>query len=194
MDAGIIILAAGSSTRMGRSKQLMELGEETLIARAVRVAGASGMKVVVVLGAEDKKHAEVIRKMKIDIVFNPDWQSGMASSIKAGLRHFSVNKNIHGVIVMVCDQPLLTSAHLTNLRDQWISTHKPIIASYYAGTVGVPALFDQSMFPEMLTLMGEGGAKKIIQNHPDKTAAVIFPEGSFDLDTPDDYKNFLDRK
>ena len=179
---------------MGRSKQLMELNDETLIARAVRIAGDSGMKVVVVLGADDKKHAEVIRNMKVDTVFNPDWQSGMASSIKAGLRHFSGNKSIHAVIVMVCDQPLLTSAHLTNLRDQWISTNKPIIASYYAGTVGVPALFDQSIFPEMLTLTGEGRAKKIIQNHPDKIAGVIFPEGSVDLDTPDDYKNFLDRK
>ncbi len=194
MEAGVIILAAGSSTRMGRSKQLIELDEETLLARAVRIAGATGMKTVAVLGADHEKHEKAIRKMEIDTVFNPDWQSGMASSIKAGLRHFSGNKSIHAVIVMVCDQPLLSSDHLTNLRDQWISANKPIIASCYTGTVGVPVLFDQSMFAEILTLSGEGGAKKIIQNHPEKTAGISFPEGAVDLDTPDDYKTFLNRK
>lgn len=179
---------------MGRSKQLIELGEETLIARAARIAGATGMKTVAVLGADHEKHEKAIRKMEIDTVFNPDWQSGMASSIKAGLRHFSGNKSTHAVIVMVCDQPLLSSAHLTNLRDQWISTNKPIITSCYAGTVGVPVLFDKSLFAEILTLSGEGGAKKIIQNHPEKTAGISFPEGAVDLDTPDDYKTFLNRK
>jgi molybdenum cofactor cytidylyltransferase len=95
---------------------------------------------------------------------------------------------------MVCDQPLLTTDHLNVLIQTFKKTKSQIVASHYSGGAGVPALFDKSLFEELLNLENESGAKKIIQQHKDVVYSIPFPEGAIDLDTPDDYEKFIKGK
>jgi molybdenum cofactor cytidylyltransferase len=189
----IILLAAGSSSRMGQSKQLLEVNGTSLLLHSVRVALDSGAKSVnVILGANELAHREIIRNQPVSVISNHYWKSGMGSSIKAGLNHI-VRKysDTEAVIIMVCDQPAINSAHLRNLISSFKSTNSPIVASAYSGTVGVPALFSRAFFSNILMLKDEQGAKKIIEQFPEQRASIDFPDGSIDLDTGDDYQKYL---
>ncbi len=172
----------------------MNIDGESLLFRATNVALQSGMLAVVVLGANEREHRKVIKDLPVDIILNEDWKNGMGSSLKKGLRHFLKQApDAETIIVMVCDQPLLTSAHLIKLRNLYRDSEKSIIASYYCGTAGVPVLFNSSLFSEILNLPDEQGAKKIIQQHPDDTITIDLPDGEIDLDTPDDLRAFNER-
>jgi molybdenum cofactor cytidylyltransferase len=185
----IILLAAGSSSRMGQSKQLIKIKEESLLVHSLNQAIQSGMPTFVVLGANTKKHRAAIENIPVDIVENVHWETGMGSSLKTGLRYvLQKAPNTEAIIVMVCDQPLLTSEHLLKIKSLYEKTHKPIIASYYSNTAGVPALFHKTLFNEILTMSDDQGAKKIILSHKDKTVTMDFPDGAIDLDTPEDLK------
>ena len=139
----IILLAAGSSSRMGQSKQLLEINATPLLLHSVRAALDSSAKSVnVILGANELAHREVIRNFGVNVISNHYWKSGMGSSIKAGL-NYVVRKysDTEAVIIMVCDQPAINATHLGKLSSMFHETGSPIVASSYSGTVGVPALF-----------------------------------------------------
>ena len=193
MNIGIIILAAGSSSRMGRSKQLLEIEGEPLLCRCVRVAQAvNSNQVVVILGANEKAHREIIDKLPVHIISNYYWKTGMGSSIKTGINYLIQEvSELEAVIIMVCDQPALTAEHLEKLIQKFNQTKKSIIASSYSNSNGVPVLFGRSFFSNLLLLSDDQGAKKIIQQFPGQVATVEFPKGSFDLDTEEDYQNYL---
>jgi molybdenum cofactor cytidylyltransferase len=92
---------------------------------------------------------------------------------------------------MVCDQPLITASHLKKLIERYKETKSSIVASFYSGSAGVPALFEKSLFERMLSINDEQGAKKIINQYPDLVNAVDFPEGAIDIDKEEDVKKFL---
>lgn len=192
MEVGIILLAAGSSSRMGQSKQLMKIKEVAMLVHSTTIALESGIEpVVVVLGANEEEHRKALEYLTVHIAMNHSWENGMGGSLKAGLAHLLQNMpTINAVMVMVCDQPLLTCEHLKKIRENYLQSGKPIVASQYSGTLGVPVLFHKTLFSEILALPDDQGAKKIIQQHPHDTLAIDFPAGSIDLDTPDDYRNF----
>lgn len=196
LNISIILLAAGSSSRMGQSKQLLEIQGEPLLLYSTKAALASGAKnVIVILGANEQPHREIIRDLPVNIIANHYWKSGMGSSIKAGLNYLiRKSSETEAVIMTVCDQPALTAQHLQKLMLEFKETRSPIIASSYSGTAGVPALFARSFFSNILMLRDEQGAKKIIQQFPEQVRTVNFPEGVFDLDTSEDYENYLKRK
>ncbi len=193
MDLGIILLAAGSSSRMGTSKLLLDIHGVPLLTYIATIALQSGIgEVVVVLGANESEHRNAVGHIPVDIVFNPHWERGMGGSIKVGLQHFMARKpSLSSILVMVCDQPLLTSEHLKKLNEKFINSRKPIVASSYSDTSGVPAIFEKSLFTEILSMSDEQGARKIIVAHPDKTINIEFKDGSVDLDTPEDYRHFM---
>jgi molybdenum cofactor cytidylyltransferase len=193
MHIGIIVLAAGSSSRMGRSKQLLEIDGKPLLCRCVEHALATkASQVVVVLGANEKPHRKVIEELPVDIVTNSYWKTGMGGSIKTGLNYLiQSGKELDAVILMVCDQPALTSDHLLRLIEKLEEKKKAIIASSYSDSSGVPVLFSRSFFSNLLLLDDSQGAKKILQQFPDQVEAVEFPNGSIDLDTENDYENYL---
>ena len=187
-----IILAAGSSSRLGQSKQLLKIGKETLLQKIALTALASGLdKVVVVLGAGYEKHQPEISGLPVHIVFNPDWEKGMGSSLKCGVR-FAVETfpDVDAVILMVCDQPKLIPEHLKKLIDTHRSTETAIVSSHYSGSPGVPVLFHRSLFAKLLDAGDEQGAKKIVQDHLALVSFVEFLEGEVDIDTPEDLKKF----
>lgn len=196
MNIGIIVLAAGSSSRMGRSKQLLEIEGEPMLCRCVKIALAvSPDNVVVILGANEKPHREVIEKLPIQIVSNYYWKTGMGSSIKTGLNYLlQSGAELEAVIIMVCDQPALTADHLFKLIQKFDQKQGSIIASAYDNSSGVPALFGRSFFSNLLLLADDQGAKKIIQQFPRQVETVEFLKGSIDLDTDEDYQNYLNKK
>jgi molybdenum cofactor cytidylyltransferase len=189
---GIILLAAGASSRMGHSKQLLMTGDEPLLVRAANTALEAGVdKVVVVLGSEEKKHLAVIKDIPVAYVTNKDWQSGMGSSIKAGVNFFlKTLPEIDQLIVMVCDQPHLSSEHLKKLIQTREQTRQPIVASGYSRTEGVPVLFEKTIFHKLLALQNDQGAKKIVKENYSAVTVVDFPLGEIDLDTPEEYNIF----
>jgi molybdenum cofactor cytidylyltransferase len=191
-EMAILLLAAGSSSRLGRSKQMLLIDGESLLLKSVKAAIGSGVKnITVVLGANDEAHRQLIEETGVQIVFNPNWQKGMGNSLKAGLAQVLLsNPKTKAVITMVCDQPLITATHLRKLISEFEKSQSPIVASFYAGMAGVPALFHQSLFPKLLSLADDAGAKKIIQQYPDLTNTVLFADGEIDIDTEDDLRKF----
>lgn len=192
----VILLAAGSSSRMGQSKQLLEIKGTPMLLHSVKAALESQVQSVnVVLGANELSHREIIRDLPVNVISNHYWKSGMGSSIKAGL-NYVVRKysETEAVIIMVCDQPAISSTHLRTLMSTFYRTNSPIVASIYSGTSGVPALFSRAFFSNILMLKDEQGAKKIIEQFPEQAQRVEFPQGSIDLDTRDDYEKYVKGK
>ncbi len=193
MNIGIVLLAAGSSSRMGQSKQLLEIDGEQLLLRSTKIALlAAAEKVLVVLGANELAHRKIIQNLPVEIIANENWQKGMGSSLKKGLNELhSTTPELDAALVMVCDQPLLTTQHLNQIIEKFELTKSPVVASFYAGMAGVPALFAKSIFEKLLNVQDKEGAKKIIQLHKELVESVDFPQGSIDLDTPEDYSTFI---
>jgi molybdenum cofactor cytidylyltransferase len=187
----IILLAAGASSRMGQSKQQLLIEGKPLLVHSAEIAIRSdAAKVIVVLGSQEEAHQKILSHVAVDIIFNSRWQTGMGSSLKTGLsKAISNNPETEAILVMVCDQPLLTVEHINSLIQKYRKTNAILVASAYANTLGVPALFSRELFKEILNLSDEQGAKKIIQKYAVET--VDFPEGSIDLDSTEDYKTFL---
>jgi CTP:molybdopterin cytidylyltransferase MocA len=159
-----VILAAGFSKRLGRPKQTIVLEGETLIARAERLARAVADEVVVVTPE-----------------LNPEAAEGIASSIRVRVRIAGENARI---LVMLCDQPLITIEHLRNL----VAVDAPIVATSYAGVAGVPAVFAPEFASELLALRGDRGARSLIDAHRDVARVVPFEDAAVDVDTAGDLR------
>lgn len=187
----VIILAGGSSLRLGQSKQLVEVdGVPLLLKSTLTALNANYTNVVVVLGAHSDHHKKTIAHLPIEIITNTGWERGMGSSLKTGLEHVIKSRpETSAVVVMVCDQPLLTSAHLSALRDVHKNTFSHMVASRYGNTIGVPALFDRTIFPEMLNIKDAQGAKTIIESHAESVNTINWEDGQIDIDTPEDLKS-----
>jgi molybdenum cofactor cytidylyltransferase len=195
MNIGIIILAAGSSSRMGQSKQLLPVDNIPLLTRTVNIAlQLQSSLTVVVLGAKNKEHEAILHGTHVQTIVNHEWQNGMGSSLKTGVRHLlSLSPAIDAAIILVCDQPAVTSVYLSSIVERYKANKNAIIASFYSDAPGVPVLFDKTIFPELLDMDDALGAKKIIQKHIGLTELINFPEGSIDLDTPEEYQNYISR-
>jgi molybdenum cofactor cytidylyltransferase len=193
LNSAIIILAAGSSSRMGQSKQLLEIDDTSLLRKTVLTALACGVQNnYVVLGANAEAHKTTITDLAIQIVINDEWSNGMGSSLKKGLNAATTAlHSLAGVIILVCDQPMLTCQHLNNILEKCIASKKGIVASNYKRTTGVPAFFSRQFFEKLNTLDDQHGAKKIIEKYPEAVESVDFPGGEIDLDKIEDYYQFL---
>jgi molybdenum cofactor cytidylyltransferase len=186
---GAVILAAGASSRMGTPKQLLAVGEQTLLVRAVEATLASPVwPVVVVLGAHAEKIRPTLARLPVLIVENAAWAEGMASSIRAGittLRQFS--RAVDGAVIALCDQPAFSADTIAQLIAAQRTTGRSIVAAHYSGRNGAPALFLREHFAALAALTGEEGARLLLNGDPAKVAAVDLPALAVDLDTPADY-------
>ena len=187
-----LILAAGGSTRLGRPKQLLPFDGGTLLGHACRTALESGCDpVVVVIGSSAGLVRAALEPFPIEIVENPEWERGLGTSLKAGVRAVASRPGVAATLVMLCDQPLLTSAHLSALIESYVATGKPLVASAYAGSLGVPTLFDRSLFAELQAVEDGGGAKGLIARDSSRLASVAFAEGEVDVDTQARYEALM---
>lgn len=195
MNIGIIILAAGNSSRLGYSKQLVELNGENLLNKVISTAIKTNIKdIAVVLGANYQSHFEAIKHSNISIIENKDWAKGIGNSIKLGFFHLLSTSQfpLDRVLILLCDQVLLNTEYLQTIIKTSRQFPKSIIASKYIDTIGVPALFPKSHFADLLNLADHEGAKKILQQHEKKCITLEFKDGAIDLDTHDDYIKILE--
>lgn len=192
MHTGIIILAAGNSSRLGRPKQLLVFKGKTLIEWTIEAALATNFKpVVVVLGAFADQVKEKI-PLTVAHLINDNWSDGMASSIAAGLAEILKHSpDLENLIITVSDQAYINATILSALQQKHISTKKGIIASSYAKTTGTPALFNKRYFSQLLSLTGNNGAKSMLKLHDNDVETVAFAQGNIDIDTETDYHNLI---
>jgi molybdenum cofactor cytidylyltransferase len=185
----IVILAAGASTRMGVPKQLLRHRGRTLLRHAVDAAlGSTCRPVVLVLGANAQEVLPEVEGLPVEIVKNSDWAEGLSTSIRAGIEALAPAPDPpEAVVLTLCDQPFVSSDDINGLVAAYHSTKHSIVASEYAGTVGVPALFARPIWPELANLTGDAGAKRVIQKRLANVWPVSCPHGAIDLDTPEDY-------
>jgi molybdenum cofactor cytidylyltransferase len=178
------ILAAGASTRLGQPKQLLPFRGRSLLRHAAETALASVCRpVVVVLGAGAEQLRNELSALPVTVTLNPAWAEGMASSIRAGLGTVTSEANEpDSVVIMLCDQPLITAATLDQLVKVQRTENRGIVACEYEDTLGVPALFSRKYFPELAGLAGDQGARKIIVKHNNSLSRIPAPEAAFDVD------------
>ena len=192
-NIGAVILAAGSSSRMGIPKQILQFHGTSLLRRATLAAvDAKCRPVVVVTGA----HAELCRPeldgLDVTEAFNANWQTGMASSVRAGIeRLVSIDSHVAGTVVLLCDQPHVTADVISTLLAAHQATARPVVAATYDGSFGVPALFSRTIFTELTKLEGTSGAKEIIRRHASDAHFLPFPPGAVDVDTPEEFSRLI---
>jgi molybdenum cofactor cytidylyltransferase len=204
---GLVILAAGASTRMGAAKQLLPFRGRSLLRHATEEALASGCRpIVVVLGAHAEQLEQEISELPVRVVVNGRWSEGMGTSIQAGIAALTADAGgdeadgqrlapcplpVVAAILAVCDQPFFSAGIIHELIAAHERSGRALVAATYEGTRGVPALFGRCLFPELTALDGHEGARRVIQAHPDETLAIPFPEGALDVDTPEDYTRLM---
>jgi molybdenum cofactor cytidylyltransferase len=186
---GAIVLAAGASRRLGQPKQLLMHDGETLLERAIRLASKAGAApVVVVLGAYQEQIRQALTMKDSNITINEQWEQGIASSIHAGLAALeATDPKAKGALILSCDQPRLTAIHLRALIETFVLQGESlIVTSAYAGVLGIPAAFPRAVFPELLALRGDQGARALLLQPPCPLLPVPFPGGEVDIDQPGD--------
>jgi molybdenum cofactor cytidylyltransferase len=192
-NPAIIILAAGQSSRLGRPKQLLEVDGETLLSKTVNAAlGIEHIPVFVVVGAHAERLMPLLDDQRLTVVHNPDWPEGMASSVRCGLT-VTTNRfpRTDGVVIIVCDQPRLDTPTLKRLIELQRSSGMPVAAASYAGRLGTPAIFHASLFPELMKLSGDRGARQLLKEQGSSVAILDFEDGALDIDTEEDYQRWI---
>jgi len=182
-----VVLAAGSSSRMGRNKLLLDVGGETLVRRAVRAALGGGVdQVVVVLGHEEARVRAELSGLRCLAVVNPDHAEGAGTSVRTGVRQ--VAADIDALIVVLADMPFVTAEMIATLVARYRATGAPLVVSHYGEVQAPPTLYDRALFEELLAIPGERCAKQVVRRHEQEAAVVDWPEGALrDIDVPADY-------
>ncbi|MEO1433832.1 MAG: nucleotidyltransferase family protein, partial [Cyanobacteria bacterium J06633_8] len=148
--------------------------------------------IVVVLGAYKEQIKPQIDKLPVQIVENQHWQTGMSSSIRAGIAAIKQSiPKLDAVIIALADQPLISKTVLNKLSQSYQEMGNIIIASAYDEVIGVPALFNRALFPELMQLEGDRGAKLLMRKYQDEVLTIEIPEAAIDIDTQDDYEKLL---
>lgn len=184
---GAIVLAAGGSRRLGFPKQLLTFRGSPLVARATTAALDAGARpVIVVLGADADLTVPVLMGIDgVTTVINEGWRTGVASSLTAGIAALLEHGELDGFLVTLVDQPKIGAASLQRLIDAFDDNHR-IVASSYAETIGVPAIFGKELTDELLALTGDSGAKQFLLDREDCVTLVEMPEAEMDVDTVND--------
>ena len=190
---GAVVLAAGASSRLGQPKQVLMHRGETLIRRAV-AAASSCDPVVVVAGRDHLLVAGELAEFDTHVLHHPEWERGVGSSIRTGVEHaISLAPDLDALIILVCDQPYVTETLVASLVGAYSRGTHSMVASSYAETFGVPALFSRALFPKLLCVEDGKGARRLFTQSPEDVALVGFPEGAIDIDTIADVRAHLEQ-
>lgn len=183
-----ILLAAGTSSRMGSNKLLFELDGESVIRRAVRRALAGGLSpLVVILGHESDRVWKEIEDLPCEWGLNPLYREGINTSLKAGVmavRGFKAK----AAMVMLADMPFVTAEMIAAMIARYRQSTAPLVISDYEGVNAPPMVYDQSLFLELLRMEGEGCGRQVVKRHKSEAEVLAWPASALqDLDVPEDY-------
>jgi 4-nitrophenyl phosphatase len=184
-----VILAAGASTRFGRTKQLLEWGGLPLVAHIADVARTAGLHpVVVVLGCQAEAVRGALGTRPVQTAMNWRWEEGMSTSVQAGLA--ALPPETKAAVFLQCDQPLITAELLQALAGRFDETGAAIVHPTHAGQRGTPTLFARQLFSELAAITGDQGGRSLISRYPEEVARteVADPDVLADMDTPADYE------
>ena len=184
-----LLLAAGSSSRMGQPKMILPYKDKTFLQHIIdEVKAIKDTTLLIVTGCYHTLIEQSLIQQQIPLIKNDQWQDGMGSSIQTGMaylmQHYPAATD---VFILVCDQPFISATLLQQMMAAKEHTGKGIVACTYTSTIGTPVLFDKKYFNQLLLLQGASGAKKLVQQFEADTATVNFPAGAMDIDTPEDY-------
>jgi len=183
-----IILAAGESKRMGRSKLTLPFGRKSIIENVVENAGESKVQqVLIVLGSNRREIEKKISRFPVRIIENPDYSQGMHTSIQCAIRDVPIN--IKAVLIMLGDQPSVSSTDINNLIEEYLKSKKGIVLPVFKGKRGHPVLIDLKYRNEINNLNPDIGLREIIRNHSEDIREIKSKSSSIlqDIDNPDDY-------
>ncbi len=184
-----IVLAAGESQRFGQPKQLLPVGDRTMLQHVVDVVLDSPVEqVIVVLGCRAAEIGASIADRSVQVVVNERWKSGLSSSVQAGL--LAVKPEVSAALFVLADQPGVTTEVIAKLIERYRKNHAPIVVPTHRGRRGNPVLFDRSLFAELLEVHGDQGGRQLIAEHEDELEEVeVETEAIFaDIDTVEDYR------
>jgi molybdenum cofactor cytidylyltransferase len=187
-----ILLAAGTSSRMGSNKMLFELGGESVLRGAARRALAGGLApLVVVLGHQAETARRELDGLPCRIVINPDYEQGINTSLKSGVA--AVPAEAGGALVMLADMPYVSAEMIAEMIARYRSSEAPLVISDYEGVNAPPMLYDRSLFTELREMTGEGCGRQVVKRHRSEAEVLPWPATALaDLDVPDDYQRFAE--
>lgn len=185
-----ILLAAGTSSRMGSNKLLFELNGESVLRGAARRALAGGVSpLLVVLGHQADRARQELEGLPCQTALNLDYEQGINTSLKAGVAALmALSADIQATVVMLSDMPFVTPEMIAGLIERYRSTEAPLVISDYEGVNAPPMLYDRSLFGELLAMTGEGCGRQVVKRHRHEAEVLAWPaEALTDLDVPEDY-------
>src|SRR5215213_6715109 len=188
-----LILAAGASARMGRPKQLLDWEGRPLVRAAAEVALAAQLDpLLIVIGSAQAQVAEALAGLPLRMIANPDYATGQSTSLRTGVA--ALDQDVDAVVVLLGDQPFVTATIVEQLVAEWQASGAAIVAPTYAGQRGNPVLFARSVFPELLAIQGDQGARGVLAADRARVRLVAFddPRPLTDIDTPEDYERLRD--
>ena len=189
-----LVLAAGESTRMGTTKQLMKLGQKTILEQTVdNILNSEVSEVIVVLGHKAEKAAKLLKDRPVIVAVNKNYQQGISTSISAGLKF--IKPDVQAIMFALADQPFVDSDTINQLIKEFLNNHKGIAVPFYKGKRGNPTIFSKKYNQEFLSLRGDIGGREIILRHPEDVLEVHVKCSGIltDLDTIEDYQREINK-
>lgn len=188
-----ILLAAGAAKRMGKLKQLMPLGNSTIVEQSIdNLLNSRVSEVIVVLGYRAEEMTKAIANRPVKIVVNPIYHQGMGTSIVTGLS--LVDKRAEAVMLALADQPFIDGKTINRLIEEFFNRNKGIAIPVHKGRRGHPIIFSMKYKGELLDSRGDIGGRQIIREHPNDILEVTVdtPSINIDIDSMDDYHSRFD--
>ena len=194
-NISVLVLAAGASSRMAGIKQLLSWDNKTLIEHALEMATSSAAnKVYVVLGAHYDLIVKEVDQQEVVVIQNKNWADGIGSSIATGVKNILERENPDGILIMLCDQPLIDLDHLNSLIHSFLTKEYSVVGTSYENKIGVPAIFAAGCYPDLMKLEGDEGARSVIVKSSGKSIGIS-PQGKHaDIDTDEDYSRLTDKE
>lgn len=183
----IVLLAAGASRRFGGIKQLHPVAGKSMVRHLAELALASmAARVLVVLGAHKDAVAAALEGLALELVDNPDYESGQSTSVRRGLLA-AQQSGVEAVLFLPADMPFLQTDTLNRLIATWQTTQAAAVVPVYAGQRGAPVLFDRRLFPELARLTGDQGGRALLPAHAHEIVEIeVEADQGRDLDSPAD--------
>ena len=186
-NLAVLILAAGTSSRLGEAKQLIKIRNESLLQIAVKKALHISSNVNVILGSKSHECQKELEDFDIKYFFNKEYEKGMGNSLSFGVSKIT---DVPKILVMLCDMPLIPISHFEKLIEKSEKYEDLIVCSKYSGKLAVPTIFPKKYFEMFKSIDAEKGAKKLLENNPSEFVELD-DEKAIDIDTKEDFLKVL---